>query len=348
MSPERRARFGSTLGGTPLDTEEALDTALDLGAEDDSMGDSGAWYGSASETEFSPPRRAGGTGGVPGCMASGAPNALPTGIVVRTGVGLGRCAAGSSSKGANTSPPQRSPQRSSPLRPATAAVTSAVASASTAPSSSAPATARPSTAAPSLGGDGHGAVVGAGGAAASSCGCALSSSLLLARARASGGLGGCQLLSVEDLDGSDDDFDGAGAGTASRPGMPGTAPPRPVPLASAPRERLSDFRSTFANPRDEEGRLHWPPRELDAALDKLLDECPLPSKPDGRTAAERTASRRRHRGFAPDAALVFELELERQLTDLVTLLVMEEHRADGGAPAPYHSPMVLPLHGLPL
>ena len=93
---------------------------------------------------------------------------------------------------------------------------------------------------------------------------------------------------------------------------------------------------------------HWPPRELDAALDKLLDECPLPSKPDGRTAAERTASRRRHRGFAPDAALVFELELERQLTDLVTLLVMEEHRADGGAPAPYHSPMVLPLHGLPL
>ena len=177
--------------------------------------------------------------------------------------------------------------------------------------------------------------------------------MLLARARASGGLGGCQLLSVDDLDvsdgsdGSDDGIDDI-AGTASRPGVPGTAPPRPVPLASAPRERLSDFRSTFANPRDEEGRLHWPPRELDAALDRLLDECPLPSKPDGRTAAERTASRRRHRGFAPDAALVFELELERQLTDLVTLLVMEEHRADGGAPAPYHSPMVLPLHGLPL
>jgi hypothetical protein len=153
---------------------------------------------------------------------------------------------------------------------------------------------------------------------------------------------------VEDLDGSDDDFDGAGAGTASRPGMPGTAPPRPVPLASAPRERLSDYRSPFANPRDEEGRLHWPPRELDAALDRLLDEGPLPGKPENRTAAERTASRRRHRGFAPDAALVFELDLERQLTDLVMLLVMEEHRADGGAPAPYHSPMVLPLHGLPL
>ena len=77
--------------------------------------------------------------------------------------------------------------------------------------------------------------------------------------------------------------------------------------------------SSHANVRDSDARLRWPPSAMDYKLDALE------AGPDASVRKrERERGRSRQRGFAPDARKVFEDEWERQLTDLVLLLALEE------------------------
>ena len=121
-----------------------------------------------------------------------------------------------------------------------------------------------------------------------------------------GGAGRGLTLNAADLFDSDDDKEPASSH-------------RVVPLPSAPR----DYRSTHANVRDDDARLHWPPSAIDYKLDALQGDSGEPEgEPDG-GRRERGWSRPRRRGFAPDAKTLFDDELERQLTDLVLLLTLE-------------------------
>ena len=85
-----------------------------------------------------------------------------------------------------------------------------------------------------------------------------------------------------------------------------------MPQPSIPR----DYRSTYANQRDEDARLRWPPTALDYRLDAL-------DPTDADRFRERAVAQRRRRGFAPSAVEIFENEFEQHLTELAMLLVLE-------------------------
>ena len=386
LSPEWRGRGGAPMriavgGKSPLDDE-----SVDLDDPGD-LGDSGAWYGSASESELTPTKAVAApvaadapaassassasyarSAAVAGAHASSSVVAPSSSVVVAPSA---RSSAGppTRSSAAPGSPLGTVPKRSSPLRPSTAAPT-------TEPMPKPAAPARPVTAEPKYN-------TGPATASSNSAG----SSLLLARAKAAGGLGGVNLLSVEDLFGSDEDEDahnheesfddhlesvlqsapqpagmkpsalaavpsiasssvleaaGAAAGGRGEPAAVAAAAERAIPQTSAPRENAAaprEYRSSFANQRDEDASLHWPPTDMDYKVDAALADAALATDAELRArrttqrlaavspeSEPRTSSRQRHRGFAPDAKLLFELEAERQLTDLVLLLAMDAYR----------------------
>ena len=135
--------------------------------------------------------------------------------------------------------------------------------------------------------------------------------------------------------------------TREAPAATEAAAERVVPQSSAPRDRAPrDFRSDYANPRDDDARLHWPPTKFDYELDTALEEVEQAverevrqeawrkerSRAGGRAETREGAARDEAlegsgaRGFSTDAKQIFDEELERQLVDLVLLITLEAPR----------------------
>ena len=143
-----------------------------------------------------------------------------------------------------------------------------------------------------------------------------SGSLLLARAKAAGSVSGVHLMSVDDLFSDDDDDGGAAHAPPRRDGGGAT-----VDVSDGGGGAGDDaaagalHRSEYANVREGDARLHWPPTGLDYTLDEEEESA-------GTLAARRVRLSRR--GKAHDARRLYEEALEEQLTNLVMMMALEE------------------------